>query len=253
LGDAESEGFAHFFASRLWNTSADPDQCSFTYYKDVLLDACPDGNKYECVPSGTRTRVVAPYALSCAETNRWRNNECTTTPDHDNRTVGELGVERDWLQFFWTWNRQSANSTSLEEMFEVYRQICNPSQCIDEDGARVPNCLLSNCADVLVETELDDFTDRPLVFEWGSVATVARPADLPADPPPTVEQQMAHDLALQAYFENQDALGAHRSYRDGAIAYYTSRMATGDPAAQQKLVQFLLAARINGVDDSLAP
>ncbi len=63
-----------------------------------------------------------------------------------NSTVAHRGTERDWLQFLWGWNTGPAG-TPLNQIAEAYRQVCNPGQCIDSEGKRMPktDCELSLC------------------------------------------------------------------------------------------------------------
>ncbi len=42
-----------------------------------------------------------------------------------------MSTERDWLQFLWNWNRLGPTRSSLDEIYEAYKQSCNPDACID--------------------------------------------------------------------------------------------------------------------------
>jgi hypothetical protein len=55
-----------------------------------------------------------------------------------------MGVERDWMQFLWNWNRRGPNNSNLREMTNVLKQTCSPITCVvggNPDDASIPDCL----------------------------------------------------------------------------------------------------------------
>jgi hypothetical protein len=65
-GAAQREGFAHFFASRVWNEQ-DGGACTFPYYKEFLET---EGG----------VAVSPPVPIDCAGVRKWRNNYCSMGP-----------------------------------------------------------------------------------------------------------------------------------------------------------------------------
>jgi hypothetical protein len=154
---AQGEGFAHFYAAKIFNDAAVADGCEFVYYKEVLLDACPPG-RTDCKPFGDAFVVPPPVAVSCSAADKWRNNQCAAQTDSAdpiqqmivqaaNQAVLRRGTERDWLQFFWAWNT-GTSGTPLSQITEAYQQTCNPGACINPDGSRDPACVLEPCTGV---------------------------------------------------------------------------------------------------------
>lgn len=59
-GAAQVEGYAQFFASRIFNRASDPD-CTFKYYKEFLNDGCMPGVPADgCQPSNGLVKSVRP-------------------------------------------------------------------------------------------------------------------------------------------------------------------------------------------------
>lgn len=71
------KGWAQFYASRVWNDSAQPD-CTFNYYKELASDFCLPGIPADgCFtrPSGLISNKP-PVPVSCIAPVRWRNTQC---------------------------------------------------------------------------------------------------------------------------------------------------------------------------------
>lgn len=103
LGIASAEGFAHYFASRVWNYD-DPASCTFVYYKNFN--------------EGGVIRQP-PLARSCASEVRWLANNCSQA---------QRGVEWDWMNF----QRALAVSpapTALADLLEIYKAACGGTSC----------------------------------------------------------------------------------------------------------------------------
>jgi hypothetical protein len=137
-------------------------------------------------------------------------------PGATNEPLGEMGVERDWLQFLRAWHTGGASSVEnapMAEIFDAYRHTCDP--CLDkETGQRIPNCTAEYCE-----------TQR---FTWA-----------PQPQPPAGPEFSAWVL--------------ERSYRDGVTGYYNKISASGDVDALGRLQHFVDRARDRGVDENTSP
>ena len=103
LGIATNEGFAHYFASRVWNYDT-PSSCTFVYYKNFK-----EGS----------TLLRPPLARSCSAPVKWLLNNCAE---------GNRGVEWDWMNF----QRAIAVSgapTSMTDLLDIYKRACGGSSC----------------------------------------------------------------------------------------------------------------------------
>jgi hypothetical protein len=99
VGFAVNEGFAHYFASNLYNTTAGAD-CTFVYHKSFLE---PSGNI-----------LPPPVARSCSAKVRWLEKHCPAPA---------RGVEWDWLNF----DRAIAvatNPTRMGDLFSIWNLAC---------------------------------------------------------------------------------------------------------------------------------
>lgn len=91
---AQQEGFAHFFAARLWNrTRGDAGfdgSCNFVYYKPVAATTIVDAV------------TLPPLSVDCSKLYAHRDASCSSVRilDHDDSSL-VTGVEVDWLTFFW--------------------------------------------------------------------------------------------------------------------------------------------------------
>jgi hypothetical protein len=108
---ASVEGFAHFVAAKIWNGPAGGGSTEFGYYKEFRKD---DG-----------TVAAPPFVVDCAQPVNWRDNHCFH---------GELGVEYDWLQFYWAINMSApqAERTTMMNLRDIYLAACTPGYCIGD-------------------------------------------------------------------------------------------------------------------------
>jgi hypothetical protein len=123
-GDAQGEGFAQFYASKVWN---DPNSasCGFAYYKEFLWPngQCPAGAT--CAPFGAVGGVqTPPVAVSCMAPRRWRNSNCIT-PGLD----AKHGTEFDWMGFLYNLDKTSPSPTVAPVglstgIFAIYQKVC---------------------------------------------------------------------------------------------------------------------------------
>jgi hypothetical protein len=104
---AQIEGFAQFFAARVWNN---PDaSCLFRYYKQFRED--------------NGTVVQPPVNKACATWVNWRDNHC----------YGSWGgTEYDWMVFLWNLHAVGSYKFSMHDIFEVYRGACTDEFCNSE-------------------------------------------------------------------------------------------------------------------------
>ena len=93
---AMAEGFGHFIAAKTYNGPG--EACSFAYYKPFQAD-------------GALTQPP-PVVLDCKNPVKWRDNECFQATS---------GTEYDWLQFFWNVNAVGSNTSTVDDLYELYR------------------------------------------------------------------------------------------------------------------------------------
>jgi hypothetical protein len=111
-GAAQKEGFAHAFATRVFNSWVEPN-ATFVYYKPVLTY----GISYPPVP----TAIFNEY--------RWMENFCPAEG---------RGVELDWLTFFYRVSSEGApNYTSFKRLWDIYRRTCTGSTTGNCSGQEV--------------------------------------------------------------------------------------------------------------------
>jgi hypothetical protein len=96
------EGYAQFFAARVWNNA--DSTCVFRYYKQFRND------------NGTVTQP--PVNTSCAVYSNWRDNHC-----YDDW----ISTELDWLQFLWNLHAVGSWKYSMGRIFDVFGDACNGS------------------------------------------------------------------------------------------------------------------------------
>ncbi|MBX3192900.1 MAG: hypothetical protein KF819_38300, partial [Labilithrix sp.] len=127
-GAAQVEGFAQFFASRVWNRASEAD-CVFKYYKEFLNDACMPGVPADgCTgAAGGLVKSLPPIPLTCVAPVRWRNNNCFDASVNPGDLVTDFGVEFDWMGFLYSSNTQGVSTASVEDMFSIYRTACGGS------------------------------------------------------------------------------------------------------------------------------
>jgi hypothetical protein len=141
---AQVEGFAQFFASRIWNDREAPD-CTFVYYKELMLgdptapgEATPPIANTVCpmlpaltgtVPAGFKI-VSPPLRVDCRPQlnpqapKSWRNEICRTPGTTD---FNLDGVEWDWMNFFYDVNTVDAPAGTRFSMLDInnsYVQAC---------------------------------------------------------------------------------------------------------------------------------
>jgi hypothetical protein len=110
IGGAQVEGFAQFFASRVFNNPAQGDG-TLVYYKPIAWDNWMDP-------------AWPPSPVDPANTYRWRNTECP---------AAFTGVEMDWMGFFYALTMEyTSDSVPVSDLVGVYRHACgqgSPSSC----------------------------------------------------------------------------------------------------------------------------
>jgi hypothetical protein len=153
------EGWAHYYASRIWN-DANENDCWIPYVKWMYTPDCPDGDvchdasdtdAYEKLFTDRDSKtqeypdaidgwqiVEAPVKVSCKNTaahqfnwHKWRNEHCLgiPVPDSDGDGIPDyeltedmksLGVEMDWMKFFWDVNADDdLNRWTMNELLEI--------------------------------------------------------------------------------------------------------------------------------------
>ncbi len=120
IGAGASEGFAHLYASRIFNHQEQSD-CGFGYYKEFM----------------NTSYVVEqpPVAVNCKAPVKWLENQCLTA----NR-----GVEYDWMNFLYDINSApSGQRTTLAGLWQVYLTACSPPEC---EGENLSWAALDNAA-----------------------------------------------------------------------------------------------------------
>jgi hypothetical protein len=134
VGPAAAEGFAHYYAARLFNALS-PTECTFTYYKEVRWNVGPD-------PAGSDPTICVepdcsepPVAISCAS--QWALNRdlCGDDPMYP-----DTGTEADWLMFLWSLTTQGPAPIEFSELVTLLRGACNRS-CISSTSGCASACL----------------------------------------------------------------------------------------------------------------
>jgi hypothetical protein len=152
-------------------------------------------------------------------------------PGRANEPLSELGVERDWLQFFRAWNTGATNpavNAPLSEILAVQQHVCDP--CLNKaTGTNFPNCMTARCDNQ--------------GFSWAPQPAPLVVADNPATP---LDEAKKSQEAYKNWLNE-------RSYRDGVNDYYLGLVANGDFNAQLRRVHFTDRARDRGVDESTTP
>jgi len=111
------EGFAQFYASRVFNEFNAAATCTFVYYKDSWTE--------------TATPVVQPSykPFNCAASVRWAESKCPTG-------IAGRASERDEMSFLYSLNVAPASASSMDQIFEIYRFACHPTTgapCVTND------------------------------------------------------------------------------------------------------------------------
>ncbi len=117
-GAAQTEGLAHFFASRGWNRQEEAD-CRFNYYKELVDHTCDNGgcqSKTDISPPGFLN--APPVSVDCVTGHKWRNRNCPIN--------GVMSTELDWLNLLYNLNAVGSPRSSMTDIFKIYRQACLP-------------------------------------------------------------------------------------------------------------------------------
>lgn len=135
---AQAEGYAQFFASRVWNQAAGSD-CTFRYYKEFFNDVCMPGAEDGCVAGAGGVGFISkpPVPVSCVLPTRWRNNKCFGAGVVPGDVVTDYGTEFDWMGFYYGMNTQGAPTerATMGELFGAYRFTCNDDNCVQQQLA----------------------------------------------------------------------------------------------------------------------
>jgi hypothetical protein len=140
---AQGEGFAQFFASKVWNNPTQED-CTFAYYKEVLHPTCIEGAADCQQQTNTGNYVNAtPVPVSCTNTVRWRNqwaaeltrNSATLTNPDGTPVYGYIGTEWDWMTFYYNLNRDAESPWSINDLGALYTTACGGWCGLNEDDA----------------------------------------------------------------------------------------------------------------------
>jgi len=97
---AQVEGWGHYIAATIMNYTNQTD-CTFNYYKEVAFLGINE----------------PPFAFSCTGRYKWMDSYCPTG------SAG-LGIELDWMNFYWAVGTQTTNKFSLGDMEFVYEEAC---------------------------------------------------------------------------------------------------------------------------------
>lgn len=150
-GASQREGWAQFFASRVWNRPSERD-CTFKYYKAFLTDASPTGGSPipgvpddACSPAGDNlVSCKPPIPVNCLTPVRWRNNQCFDSSVTADQAVTLNGTEYDWMGFYYGLSTDLTTPVSIDDFAGIYRTACGGpcgSKQITWDGT----CSLSSC------------------------------------------------------------------------------------------------------------
>lgn len=121
---AQIEGFAQYFAAKVFNEDAQAD-CTFAYYKPIANTSCFPGAA-SCEQNATTGLWVSqpPIPVSCRQAVRWRNSHCVdaqSSPD-----LLAFGTEFDWLQFLYGVSNAAIPTQrwSTAQLFDAYVLAC---------------------------------------------------------------------------------------------------------------------------------
>lgn len=125
---AQVEGYAQYFASKAWNDPAQND-CTFVYYKEFLSPQClPGVDPASCTADPNHPGLVInapPMAFDCLSPTRWRNNHCLTNPVQPGDVQADMGVELDWMGFYYASTRPGPDFVlSSNNLLDLYRATC---------------------------------------------------------------------------------------------------------------------------------
>jgi len=129
---AQVEGFAQFFASRIWNEPTSPS-CTFVYYKEFAEQTCAPGAVCEDFFAPNANLLLKsqlpPFPVSCAPPVggtwfKWRNNYCPMTDPVTGFVAADMGTERDWMGFLYGVNTGPGAAT-MDDIHMIYRFACS--------------------------------------------------------------------------------------------------------------------------------
>jgi hypothetical protein len=172
-GPAQGEGFAQFFASKIWNHHGDAN-CRFVYYKEFFDTVCRANNPNDpaiCQPTTVGQQVgintLPPFSVSCGQPFKWRNNHCPMSE------LAEMGTEMDWMRFLWNLNTVGSLLSPMTDIWQIYRHACNPGS--------TGNTNPGNCSDHQFASDELSWRERPVRPASGEPAcrTNADCGDLP--------------------------------------------------------------------------
>jgi hypothetical protein len=161
---AQVEGYAQYFASRVFNQDIDEGGagCTFVYYKEFLDTACVPGAVCRAHPTVAGLFINdPPVPLPCAVAKRWRDTSCLgATPS---TALLNTQTELDWLQFYYGIANAPVTSErwTSNQLHDAYLVAC---------GGGVPTSARS-CGSSLVS--------------WSGAATRPPAAGMNPPPPPT--------------------------------------------------------------------
>lgn len=116
-GEAQSEGFAHFYAARTLNQGNQTD-CIFPYYKETVLETCESG---VCSAwPGSLHNNLPPVPFDCVQPAQWRNNLCPASGSRPNQ---DRATEVDWMKFLYALNTQAENKWAMTDLWRLYAAV----------------------------------------------------------------------------------------------------------------------------------
>lgn len=128
-GAAQGEGFAQFYAAKIFNQRSESD-CTFVYYKEFVDQTCRSEECINWTPAAPSQfaqliRSQPPLAVGCADPPRWRNNFCG---------VADFGTELDWMAFYWQLHAGpgAGDLFSMGDIYGVYTTACGGACNADE-------------------------------------------------------------------------------------------------------------------------
>lgn len=106
LGAARNEGWGHFYASTLFNSSSH-STAPFGYYKAFLNPSGSSG----CTPTACSPPVTADALISY----EWRQSHCNAS---------DRGTELDWMGFFYFLHTRTANAYTFGDFEDLFEEEC---------------------------------------------------------------------------------------------------------------------------------
>ena len=136
------EGYAQFYAAKVFNDPSDND-CVFAYYKEFR-------------DVGGTVRPV-PNVHDCRTPKMWWHSHCFYPPATH---VGfDLGTELDWQVFFWNVNTVGPYSSTMADLKGIFDPACETRDCarwIDVAAESIDYYGLTLPADHFITTGIDN-------------------------------------------------------------------------------------------------